>query len=83
MSHRSPRIARCSGGNRVVHHGHDTPMSAHSDRASEGYGRWLEIFVPGRICLMGESTALARIGAHPTRHPAHAHAHATPSFGHR
>uniref|UniRef100_A0A7S0EY20 UTP--glucose-1-phosphate uridylyltransferase n=1 Tax=Phaeocystis antarctica TaxID=33657 RepID=A0A7S0EY20_9EUKA len=29
-------------------------MSAHSDRASEGYGRWLEIFVPGRICLMGE-----------------------------
>ena len=29
-------------------------MSA-SDRGGEsGYGRWLEIFVPGRICLMGE-----------------------------
>ena len=53
---------------------------SHSDRASsEGYGRWLEIFVPGRICLMGESCSTPSVHRPDTRNIAHA----VPPFGRR
>ena len=44
-----PHIARVGSAQAAV------PDMSASDRGGEsGYGRWLEIFVPGRICLMGE-----------------------------